>query len=145
MIYRSILRPILFQLSPETAHELALNCLSVSLGARSMRHLIASRYQTSSEPQRFGLEFANPVGLAAGFDKNGRAADALAALGLGLSKSAPSPTNRRAETKSRDCFDSPRITRSSIALGLIIAAPELVANITDTGRLRAGREHRQIT
>jgi hypothetical protein len=30
-------------------------------------------------------------------------------------------------------------------LGLIIAAPELVANITDTGRLRAGREHRQIT
>jgi dihydroorotate dehydrogenase len=86
MIYRSILRPILFQLSPETAHEFALNCLCASLGAKSMRNIVASRYQSSpfGKLKRFGLEFDNPIGLAAGFDKNGRAADALCSLGFGF-------------------------------------------------------------
>jgi len=86
MIYRSILRPILFQLSPETAHEFALNCLCVSLGAKFMRNAIGARYQRSpfGKLARFGLEFDNPVGLAAGFDKNGRAAGALSALGFGF-------------------------------------------------------------
>jgi dihydroorotate dehydrogenase len=86
MIYRSILRPILFQLPPETAHELALNSLCLALGARSLRNVAAARYQRSpcGKLRRFGLEFDNPVGLAAGFDKNGRAADALASLGFGF-------------------------------------------------------------
>jgi len=85
MIYRSILRPILFQLPPETAHELALDCLCFALGAQALRSVIASRYQRSpfGKLKRFGLEFNNPVGLAAGFDKNGRAADALSSLGFG--------------------------------------------------------------
>ena len=86
MIYKSILRPILFQLSPETAHELALGCLSISLKAKPLRNVIASSQKTSpfGKLNRFGLEFDNAVGLAAGFDKNGRAADALAALGFGF-------------------------------------------------------------
>jgi dihydroorotate dehydrogenase len=86
MIYRSILRPLLFQLSPETAHELALNGLSTLLASRSIRRAVASRYRRSPFGilKRFGLEFDNPVGLAAGFDKNGRAADVLSALGFGF-------------------------------------------------------------
>ncbi len=86
MIYRSILRPILFQLSPEAAHELALGSLASILRARWIRNVVAARYQTSScgPLRRFGLEFANPIGLAAGFDKNGLAADALSALGFGF-------------------------------------------------------------
>ena len=86
MIYRSILRPILFQLSPETAHELALSSLSSALSLKSVKNLVASRYQVSSfgSLKRFGLTFSNPIGLAAGFDKNGRAADALASLGFGF-------------------------------------------------------------
>jgi dihydroorotate dehydrogenase len=86
MIYRSILRPILFQLPPETAHELALDCLCISLGAKSLRNVIAAHYQSSpfGKLKRFGLQFDNPVGLAAGFDKNGRAADALSSLGFGF-------------------------------------------------------------
>jgi dihydroorotate dehydrogenase len=85
MIYRSFLRPILFRLSPETAHELALNSLSF-LTPDPIRSLLARRYESSrfDRLKRFGLEFANPVGLAAGFDKNGTAAQALAALGFGF-------------------------------------------------------------
>ena len=85
MIYRSFLRPILFSLSPETAHELALAFLSLP-GAASTTRLVGPRFQSGQRGrlERFGLQFENPVGLAAGFDKNGRAADVLAALGFGF-------------------------------------------------------------
>src|SRR6266576_4863518 len=86
MIYRSILRPILFKLPPETAHELALGSLCSLLSSKSMQSVVASRYKISTfgKLPRFGLEFDNPVGLAAGVDKNGRAAHALASLGFGF-------------------------------------------------------------
>jgi dihydroorotate dehydrogenase len=86
MLYRSLLRPILFSLPPETAHELALRTLSLGLKPRTARHLITKRFNRSpfGELQRFGLTFSNPVGLAAGFDKNGIALPGLAALGFGF-------------------------------------------------------------
>ena len=76
---------MLFRLPPETAHELALTSLSF-FNSRFIRSLFARRYGSSGGDKlsRFGLEFANPVGLAAGFDKNGTAAQALAALGFGF-------------------------------------------------------------
>jgi dihydroorotate dehydrogenase len=85
MLYRSILRPILFRLPPESAHELALRSLSFALGANWTRNLAARHFHRTSfgELKRFGLSFRNPVGLAAGFDKNGKGARGLAALGFG--------------------------------------------------------------
>ena len=82
MIYRSLLRPILFRLPPETVHHLALRSLSL---AGPLQSLIATRFasDTSLEVKLFGLTFANPVGLAAGFDKDGVALPGLAALGFG--------------------------------------------------------------
>jgi dihydroorotate dehydrogenase len=84
MIYRSLLRPLLFRLPPETAHELALHSLPFALSTHLARNFVARRCNRSTfgPLQRFGLTFANPVGLAAGFDKNGIALDALAALGF---------------------------------------------------------------
>jgi len=86
MIYRSFLRPILFRLSPETAHDYALTSLSFLLGAKPIRQIVASRNQitASGTLERFGLEFRNPIGLAAGLDKNGRYVRELAALGFGF-------------------------------------------------------------
>jgi dihydroorotate dehydrogenase len=85
MIYRSLLRPILFRLPPEMAHELALESLHLFLRG-PLKKIIRSRNRVSPAMQleRFGLEFFNPIGLAAGFDKNGIAAGALAALGFGF-------------------------------------------------------------
>ena len=83
MIYRSFLRPILFRLSPETAHELALTFLS-SPGAKLTAKLFSSFHSSSLKVERFGLRFENPIGVAAGFDKNGRVADGLATLGFGF-------------------------------------------------------------
>jgi dihydroorotate dehydrogenase len=84
MLYRSLLRPLLFKLPPETAHEFALHALSHGPGAWALgRAADASRAEFGGL-RRFGLSFKNPVGLAAGFDKNGVAARQLAALGFGF-------------------------------------------------------------
>ena len=86
MIYRSILRPILFRLPAESAHELATSSLSLALKSGTIRNFIERRNQSNKfgKLNRFGLDFENPIGLAAGFDKNGTAAQALAALGFGF-------------------------------------------------------------
>src|ERR1051325_11265299 len=61
MVYRSLVRPILFRLPPETAHELALHSLSLF-----PPRLLAQRVDDPALAiERFGLTFPNPVGLAA--------------------------------------------------------------------------------
>ncbi|HET6979790.1 MAG TPA: quinone-dependent dihydroorotate dehydrogenase [Pyrinomonadaceae bacterium] len=95
MVYRSLLRPLLFRLSPETAHEFALHSLSL-LPPR----LLTKSNATQNPISRFGLLFPNPVGLAAGFDKNGIALKPLAALGFGFIEAGtvtfhPQPGNPR--------------------------------------------------
>jgi dihydroorotate dehydrogenase len=80
MLYRSLLRPLLFKLPPETAHEFALHALSLGLGTAAVRGASAE----FKGLKRFGLTFKNPVGVAAGFDKNGLVAPQLAALGFGF-------------------------------------------------------------
>jgi dihydroorotate dehydrogenase len=86
MLYRSILRPLLFRLPPESAHELALNSLRFLLSTTQARRIAARRFGRApfGELRRFGVNFSNPIGLAAGFDKNGTAAEFLAALGFGF-------------------------------------------------------------
>ncbi len=100
MLYRSLLRPLLFRLPAETAHELALHSLSFSPGLTE--HLFGDRFRRSpfGELRRFGLTFSNPVGLAAGFDKDGIALESLAALGFGFVEAGtvtyhPQPGNLR--------------------------------------------------
>src|ERR1041385_7343610 len=96
MVYRSLVRPILFRLPPETAHELALHSLSLF-----PPRLLAQRVDDPALAiERFGLTFPNPVGLAAGFDKNGVALQPLAALGFGFIEAGtvtyhPQPGNPR--------------------------------------------------
>jgi dihydroorotate dehydrogenase len=100
MVYRALVRPLLFSLPPETAHELALHSLSL-LTPQVINTLVARRYTNESlSINRFGISFPNPVGLAAGFDKNGIALDGLAALGFGFIEAGtvtlhPQPGNPR--------------------------------------------------
>jgi dihydroorotate dehydrogenase len=74
----SVLRPLLFRLDAETAHHVTLRGLAAL--TRAARAAPAAQH-----PLRvMGLVFPNPVGLAAGLDKNGAYIDALAALGFGF-------------------------------------------------------------
>ena len=77
MIY-SLLRPALFLLDPEDAHGLSLAALKLMPGGAQAPGPLATRVA--------GLDFPNPLGMAAGFDKDGEVPDALLALGFGFAE-----------------------------------------------------------
>lgn len=79
--YNNLIRPLLFKLSPETAHELGIG--SMKLGLSSLVSGAAA-FQDFGEIRRFGLSFRGPLGMAAGFDKNGVVVNELAGLGFGF-------------------------------------------------------------
>ena len=80
----NFLRPYLFRLDPEQAHALTLQALRLSGNFPPLRWLIAQQFKVPSKPVHvFGLDFKNPVGLAAGYDKDGVAIKGLSALGFG--------------------------------------------------------------
>lgn len=83
MFYRRALRPLLFAQDPEAAHERTIELLAtaralpLTAGRRAFTH---ARLKVSLA----GLEFPNPVGLAAGFDKNGKAVALMPRFGFGF-------------------------------------------------------------
>lgn len=85
-LYNSFIKPILFKMPVETAHELGLNALKLGLASESVQKKFAEKYQCGEfgEFERFGLKFKNPFGIAAGFDKNAIVANQLHALGFGF-------------------------------------------------------------
>ena len=77
----ALLRPFLFNMDPEHAHEMTLSLLDKAHKAR----VLGLAYGQSMQPTDcMGLQFSNPVGLAAGLGKNGDYIDALAELGFGF-------------------------------------------------------------
>ena len=79
-------RPALFSLPPETAHHLALGFLRAASRFPFVLGALHS-FRPPAKPRTiFGLNFPNPIGLAAGFDKNGVALPAWAALGFGFAE-----------------------------------------------------------
>jgi dihydroorotate dehydrogenase len=78
----TLLRPLLFTLDAETAHHLTLESLQLAARSGALRPCVTA---AAPAPRRvMGIDFPNPVGLAAGLDKNGEYIDALAALGFGF-------------------------------------------------------------
>ncbi|QMV65207.1 quinone-dependent dihydroorotate dehydrogenase [Pseudomonas berkeleyensis] len=78
----SLARELLFKLSPETSHELSIDLIGA--GGRLGLNGLLTKAPASLPVSVMGLEFPNPVGLAAGLDKNGDAIDGFAQLGFGF-------------------------------------------------------------
>lgn len=79
-----LLRPLLFRLEPEQAHALTLNALRLAGYIPPARWLLSLMFYAKPKPvEAFGLTFRNPVGLAAGYDKDGVAIRGLSTLGFG--------------------------------------------------------------
>lgn len=79
-----LLRPLLFSLAPETAHTVTLKLLNLAYHTGLVPLLAPPPTRPARPIEVMGLKFGNPVGLAAGLDKNGDYIDALAALGFGF-------------------------------------------------------------
>jgi dihydroorotate dehydrogenase len=87
VVYKSIIRPILFLFPPESIHQIAVKILKIlhRLGlTRLTGELFYSFKHPSIEREVFGLRFKNPVGLAAGFDKDAELIDIMDDLGFGF-------------------------------------------------------------
>ena len=82
--YERFVRPLLFSLDPETAHHLAIGALRLASGIPLVLDALRRFAPLPNPTNLFGLTFPNPVGLAAGFDKNAVALPAWAALGFGF-------------------------------------------------------------
>jgi dihydroorotate dehydrogenase len=89
MIYKNIIRPILFRLDPEEAHDLTHHFATSVTEDEFVLALLEYLFKRKTpllEQQILGLSFRNPVGLAAGFDKNGRLIQIINALGFGFTE-----------------------------------------------------------
>ena len=82
LIPYALVRPFLFSMEPEKAHDLTLNTLAKGQG--TPLQCAWSQPQISDPVQLAGLTFPNRVGMAAGLDKNARCIDALASMGFGF-------------------------------------------------------------
>ena len=82
-MYKRLVKQLLFQLSPEAAHEKAVTMMRLPLMSKILGQAYAYNHP-SLQRELFGLTFPNPVGLAAGFDKNALLFNELADLGFGF-------------------------------------------------------------
>lgn len=86
-MYKRFLKPLLFKLDAETAHHFVFSILKILFfvpGISSISRRIYSYNHASLQRNLMGLKFPNPVGLAAGFDKNARLFDELSNFGFGF-------------------------------------------------------------
>ena len=86
-MYKYLLKPLFFQLAPESAHHLTLTLLKLVLSTPIINQLFRNYYKVahpSLHRKVLGLDFPNPVGLAAGFDKDGKYYGVMSALGFGF-------------------------------------------------------------
>ena len=86
-MYRLLIRPLLFLLSPEGAHNFVFSTIRFLFRIPGVNWLFGSLYMVKApelECEVFGIKFPNPVGLAAGFDKDARLVNPLASMGFGF-------------------------------------------------------------
>lgn len=139
MLYKKLAKPFLFRMDPEKAHHLTIDGLSAVTRIPGGKQLLKSMYGVPHSPlmhQRiWGLDFNNPVGLAAGLDKNAKAVKGFSQLGFGFMEVGtitpkPQPGN-----------ELPRLFRLPEDRALInrmgfnnVGTEEMASNLRQTGR-----------
>ena len=100
-MYRRVIRPLLFLISPETVHHLVVSLVQFILSIPGKKFFFKKCFVAQDqrlERELFGLKFKNPVGIAAGFDKHGEFYNELGAFGfsfveIGTVTPEPQPGN----------------------------------------------------
>ena len=88
MFYQKVVKPVLFQMDPEKAHHLTIRGMRVVGQLPGATRMLDSVYGTKNHPELaqhiWGINFSNPIGLAAGLDKNGEAVRGFSSIGFGF-------------------------------------------------------------
>jgi dihydroorotate dehydrogenase len=115
-MYKTLVRPFLFAIDAEEVHYLVFRMLKSISKLPFMASLLQRQFLLESpalEKELFGLKFRNPVGLAAGFDKDAKLIDGLSALGFGFIEIGTlTPKPQRGN-------DKPRLFRLPYDVGMI--------------------------
>lgn len=111
-MYKSLIKPLLFLFQPEKAHHITFTLLKVP-GVSTLLKAIYGFEDKRLEREVFGLRFKNPVGLAAGFDKNALRIDEFADLGFGFVEIGT------VTPKAQPGNEKPRLFRIKVAEALI--------------------------
>ncbi len=85
-MYKTILRPIFFLFNPELAHSISMTLIKILFFIPGIKSIFKKIYQTTQRADSteiLGLKFKNKIGLAAGFDKDGKYFDHMSAFGFG--------------------------------------------------------------
>jgi dihydroorotate dehydrogenase len=86
-MYTRLIRPLLFRFSPEKIHDFIFTFLKIALNIPGISYVVKKMYEVNDPVLKrsvFGLEFKNPVGLAAGFDKDAELFNELGSFGFGF-------------------------------------------------------------
>ena len=86
-MYKRLLRPILFLFDPELIHHISFFIIKIFINIPGVKYLTKKNFSITSkllEREVFGIKFPNPVGLAAGFDKNAELFSELSTFGFGF-------------------------------------------------------------
>lgn len=86
-MYKLLIRPLLFALDPEKAHHITFSAIRFLCKIPGMKAVFRAMYEVKDhrlEREVFGIKFKNPVGLAAGFDKDAKCYNELSAFGFGF-------------------------------------------------------------
>ncbi len=115
-MYKSIIRPLLFRLQAETIHHCIVRMLTILRYIPLAKSMIRAMFAIRSpklHKEVFGLKFPNPIGLAAGFDKNAEVFDMLGTMGFGFIEIGT------VTPKAQDGNPKPRIFRLPLDKALI--------------------------
>ena len=115
-MYKIFIRPLLFLLKPEAIHKIVFICLKIGSKIPGVKFILKSIFTINNQQlnkEVFGIKFKNPVGLAAGLDKNAEVFDMLGYMGFGFVEIGT------VTPKAQDGNPKPRLFRLKKDLGLI--------------------------
>ncbi len=120
-LYKPLVKPFLFRMSADQAHDWTIHTSSVLSNWTLATYLLRRVYgyeDPALRQQIHGLTFPNPIGLAAGFDKNGLTVPLMQALGFGFVEiGSITARNHRQAIRSHGVFGCPTTVLSSIGWG----------------------------
>ena len=140
-LYKSLVRPLLFRKDPETSHEMILALLA---RAEFLGGIVENLYKVEDErlAVRVGpLTFANPVGLAAGFDKNAEAPKMISSFGFGFMEIGAVTAQAQAGNPKPRLYRLPEDDALINRLGFNNEGAEAIALKLDRLRIRGGKPH----
>jgi dihydroorotate dehydrogenase len=134
-VYKQIIKPLLFLKNPESAHHFTFSWIKTLFNLPLLKQAIKANFafeHKELEREVFGLKFKNPIGLAAGFDKDAKLIDEMSLLGFGfieIGTLTPKPQDGNPKPRMfRLPKDEALINRMGFNNGGVAAAVERLKN-----------------